>query len=224
MRIVDLTFPIEDHFRWPIDRRLVKDLNSGDQFRATWIGMPVHAFTHIDSRQHILTDGPTLDETPMAHFVGECAIVDVSDIGSEEKIGQKRLSSRGGHIRKGDIVMLKTCWDKTFSVDQPEYWTRAPWLSDSGARWLLSRDIRAVAFDFPQDYSMRFSLSEEQRPFHEHVSHDILLREGVTLIEYLCNTSVLIGERTFLCALPIKVPRSDGAPARVVAIEDFRPA
>jgi kynurenine formamidase len=47
----------------------------------------------------------------------------------------------------------------------------------------------------------------------------VLLREGVTLVEYLSNTVKLKKPRTFLCALPLKVQNSDGAPARVIAIE-----
>jgi arylformamidase len=48
----------------------------------------------------------------------------------------------------------------------------------------------------------------------------VLLRNGVTLIEYLSNTAALAGPRTFLCCLPLKIPGADGAPARVIALED----
>jgi len=48
---------------------------------------------------------------------------------------------------------------------------------------------------------------------------DVLLRVGVTLIEYLVNTSALRHPRTLLCAAPLKIPNADGAPARVFAIE-----
>ena len=47
----------------------------------------------------------------------------------------------------------------------------------------------------------------------------MLLRNGVILIEYLSNTAALTGPRTFLCCLPLEVPASDGAPTRVVALE-----
>ena len=56
-------------------------------------------------------------------------------------------------------------------------------------------------------------------PTDEHVTHDVLLRAGVTLIEYLVNTAALRGPRTLLCAAPLKIPNADGAPARVFAIE-----
>jgi len=56
-------------------------------------------------------------------------------------------------------------------------------------------------------------------PRDEHVTHVVLLAAGVTLIEYLVNTSALAGPRTFLCAAPLKIPTADGAPARAFAIE-----
>ena len=95
-------------------------------------------------------------------------------------------------------------------------------MTREGSQLLLEMGIKAIGFDFPQDYPIRLLLKgQEKRPFEEHVTHDILLRNGVTMIEYLCNTAALTGERTFLCALPLKVPTADGAPARVIAIEDM---
>jgi arylformamidase len=76
-----------------------------------------------------------------------------------------------------------------------------------------------VAFDFPQDFAIRLLLKGERRPLAENVTHDVLLRNGVILMEYLSNTAALTGQRTFLCCLPLKVPGSDGAPARIIAIE-----
>src|SRR6476620_11169455 len=90
--------------------------------------------------------------------------------------------------------------------------------SDPG-EWLLARKPTAVAFDFPQDYPIRLLLDGHIAPTPEHVTHDVLLRAGVTLIEYLVNTSALKGPRTFLCAAPLKIPGADAAPARVFAIE-----
>ncbi len=53
-----------------------------------------------------------------------------------------------------------------------------------------------MAFDFPQDYTIRLLLKGERRPLAENVTHDVLLKNGVTLIEYLCNTAALTGPRT----------------------------
>src|SRR3954465_13827095 len=101
----------------------------------------------------------------------------------------------------------------------PAYWRDAPYVTRAGAEWLLARKPSAVAFDFPQDYTIRLLLDGVMAPRHEHVTHDVLLAAGVTLIEYLVNTSEIAGPRTFLCAAPLKIANADGAPARVFAIE-----
>jgi arylformamidase len=93
-------------------------------------------------------------------------------------------------------------------------------MTREASEWLLERRPRAMAFDFPQDYTIRLLLKGERRPLAENVTHDVLLRNGVTLIEYLSNTAALTGPRTFLCCLPLKIPGADGAPARVIALED----
>ncbi|HEX9841685.1 MAG TPA: hypothetical protein VGC20_03000 [bacterium] len=46
----------------------------------------------------------------------------------------------------------------------------------------------------------------------------MLLRNGVIMIEYLCNLHRIPGDRTPLVALPLKIPDSDGAPARIIAL------
>jgi len=76
-----------------------------------------------------------------------------------------------------------------------------------------------ICYDFPQDYCIRLLLSDERRPTEEHVTHDILLRNGVHMVEYLTNTADLRDDKVFLSAAPLKIPEADGAPARVYAIE-----
>ena len=117
-------------------------------------------------------------------------------------------------------MVLKSCWEQQRSPRTPEFWTDAPYMSRAAAEWLRARP-RAVAFDFPQDYTIRLLLRGEVRPLEEHVTHDVLLRNGVILIEYLSNTAALTAPRTFLCCLPLKVLDADGAPARVVALEEI---
>ena len=77
-----------------------------------------------------------------------------------------------------------------------------------------------AAWGFVRDRYIRgLLLDGVVAPRSEHVTHDVLLSDGVTLIEYLVNTSALVGPRTFLCAAPLLVPTADGAPTRAFAIE-----
>jgi arylformamidase len=219
-RIIDLSLAIEDHFRWPVERRLKSDHARGDLFQVTWLGWPVHGFTHMDSPRHFFADGKTTSDIPLETTVGDAAIVDLTPVAPDQAITVERLAAAAGHVRPGDIVVIKSCWERQRSPKTPAFWTEAPYLSREAAEWLLERRPRAVAFDFPQDYTIRLLLKGEIRPLEEHVTHDVLLRNGVILIEYLSNTAALTGSRTFLCCLPLKVPASDGAPARVIALAD----
>ncbi|MGI9435634.1 MAG: cyclase family protein [Geminicoccaceae bacterium] len=217
MTIVDLTMPIADHFRWPVDRRLVADHARGDLFQVTWLGFAVHGFTHMDSPRHFFADGKTTDDLTLEQTVGEAAVVDLGAIAAEHEITADHLSAAADHVRADDIIVFKTGWGQKRSATTPEFWLEAPYLSRSAAEWLLGRSPRAVAFDFPQDYCIRLLLSGDVRPVEEHVSHDVLLRNDVVLIEYITNTEALNAPRVSFCCLPLKLPSSDGAPARVIA-------
>lgn len=219
-RIVDLTLPLQDHFRWNFERGRRGDLRGGDVFEVDWFRTSVHGFTHMDSQRHIMADGFSTDDMPLDCSVGEAAIVDISLIAPNTPVDAAMLEKAAQHVRPGDRVVMKSGWDRQRSPFTPEYWLDAPYMTRDGAEWLLDRKVRTVAFDFPQDEVTRFYVQgEKARPLEENVTHDVLLRNGVILIEYLINTTSLSGERTFLCALPMKLPDSNGMPVRAVAFE-----
>jgi arylformamidase len=56
--------PIEDHFRWPVERRVSGDHDRGDVFEATWFGWTVHGFTHMDNPRHCVPGGLTTRRHP----------------------------------------------------------------------------------------------------------------------------------------------------------------
>jgi kynurenine formamidase len=218
-RIVDLSMPIEDHFRWPVERAQVGDLAAGDNFQVTRLGWTVHGFTHVDAPRHMVAGGPTTSEVALDKTVGAAAVIDLSGLAPKTEITAELISARGAHLEGDDIALIKTCWEDVHSPLTPEFWTESPYLSAAACRWLLARGIKALGVDFPQDYPIRLLLEGKRAPITEFVSHDILLRNGIILIEYLCNLGALPGPRTTLFALPLKVPGADGAPARVIAYE-----
>ena len=220
MKIIDLTMPIEDHLRWPVERKLNSDFAQGDPFQVTWLGWAVHGFTHMDAPRHMLPNGKTTDDIPLESVVGECAIFDLSGIADNTPISAAMLAQSCDDVRADDIALIKTAWDTRYSYKTAEFWTQAPYMSREGATWLLEQQVKAVAFDFPQDYVIRLLLKNETATMDQFVTHDVLLRNGVILVEYLCNTAALINGRTMLYALPLKIPHADGAPARVIAVED----
>ncbi len=220
MRIIDLTMPIiADHVRWKAERNVTGDTTKGDLFQVTSIKVSCHSFTHVDAKRHYFGDGPTIEATPLDDVVGDAAVIDLMDVEPNEAVGPEKLASRFGHVQSGDKILFKSGWDTKRDFRTKEFWTEAPYLTREAALFLKEKDVRTIAYDFPQDYVIRLLLHGEIRPVEEHVTHDILLRSGVNMIEYVVNTSALKADRVLLSAAPLKIPSADGAPARVYAIE-----
>lgn len=219
MEIIDLSMPIGPHFRWSPDIRIKGDIAAGDQFRITHLATTCHGFTHVDAQAHFVANAPTIEATPLARVVGPARVLNLRDVEANTPIDAARLAQSDPGGAEGEILLLSAGWDKQRDNTTAAFWKEAPWLTRDAAVWLHARKPSAVAFDFPQDYPIRLLLDGKIAPTAEHVTHDVLLRAGVTLIEYLVNTSALKGPRTLLCAAPLRIPGADGAPARVFAIE-----
>ena len=219
MEIIDLSMPIGPHFRWSPELRIKGDIAAGDQFRISHLATTCHGFTHVDAQAHFVAHAPTIEATPLARVVGPARVIDLRDVAPNSEIDARRLASRDPGGAEGEILILSAAWDTKRDNTTPEFWKEAPFLTRDAAHWLHARRPTAVAFDFPQDFPIRLLLDGKTVPSDQHVTHDVLLRAGVTLIEYLVNTSALRHPRTLLCAAPLKIPNADGAPARVFAIE-----
>jgi kynurenine formamidase len=172
----------------------------------------------VDAAAHFVANAPTIEATPLERVVGPCRVLDLRDVPADAEIGPERLAAADPGGPDGEILLLSAGWDRRRDPNTPTFWTEAPWLSRAAAEWLQARRPTAVAFDFPQDYPIRLLLENRSVPNEQHVTHDVLLKNGVTLIEYLVNTSEL-GPRVVLCAAPLLIPGADGAPARAFAIE-----
>ncbi|MBS0244311.1 MAG: cyclase family protein [Proteobacteria bacterium] len=220
MRIIDLSMPISDrHPRWKTEVSVTGDIAAGDTAQVTWLRVSCHAFSHVDARRHMFLDGATIEATSLSDLVGRAAVIDLMDISPNEAIGPERLAPRAANLAKGGIALFKTGWDRQRSPYTREFWLDAPYLTREAAEWLLATGIRTIAYDFPQDYCIRLSLSGQKSPLSDQVTHDVLLRAGVHMVEYVVNTSEISATEVFFSAAPLKIESADGAPARVYCIE-----
>lgn len=221
-RHIDLSTPvIEGNFRWPVERKLLKSHDAGDHLQATWAGWTVHGFTHMDSPRHFVADGFTTDHITLDMTCGQGAVVDISDVGENQPVTAEIVAAAGAHVRRGDFVLLRSAWDRKADIKTPDFWANSPYMTREAAIWLRERGIKAIGYDFPQDRCIRNFLTGAPRaPAEEHVTHWELLRHGVIMFEYLCNMHQIQTLRPEVIGLPVKLPTSDGAPARVIAIEN----
>jgi kynurenine formamidase len=217
MELIDLSMGILPHWRWAIKQDYLQDRRKGDEFQTSVLTISMHAFSHVDTPLHILPEKITIDQVPLEQLTGPAAVLDLSFVGANQGITEEDLRRAGKHIQKGDMVLLKTGWDLKRDWKTREFWTEAPYVEEKAAAWLSEQDIRAVGFDFPQDYNIRL-MPGRHPSVKELPTHKIILGKGIYLIEYLINLHSIHVDRVTLFALPLKVVGAEGAPARVVAM------
>lgn len=169
-----------------------------------------HTGTHVDAPLHFVEGGKSVDQLPVNQLIGEALVVDFSFKKMGEGITasdlKKALDEK--ELNDGEIIICFTgCSDHW---GDPKVNSNFTYLTGEGAKYLVSRKVRAVGIDF---------LSIEQFHSSTHETHKELLRNGVFIVESLSkDLKRFLGEWILFMALPIKFKDGDGAPCRAVAV------
>jgi arylformamidase len=176
--------------------------------------MFAHYATHVDAPNHFIEGAHGIDAAPISKLMGAAALIPLDDHGAATAIAADTLEDRGRHVRRGDIVILRTGWsDQRWG--QQTFWTDGPYLDTSAADWLVERGAKAVVYDFSEEFAVhRPGFRGEDCPIHHRI-----LGADIYNIEYVHRLSKISAPRCAIFALPLKLAGLDGAPARVVAIE-----
>lgn len=201
---------------------IMDNRSTGNSF-AQRIETTTQSFTHIDAPSHFFMDGITNEQVPLEKFIGEAVVIDMMHKNAGEEITAEDLEKTGVKINSGDIVIIRTGWtDRAWGTEK--FWVDMICLSLDAGDWLIEKDIKSLALDFYPD----------PRPIGRCVhcgglyklerskwrNHHKFLKKGIILMEFLTNLGAIKKPRVTLICLPLKIKGSDGAPARVVAIEE----
>jgi len=223
-RVIDLSLPIKPHWRWPVEIERTGDFARGDLFCTSQITLSLHTGTHVDAPLHFVPGGVAIADTGLEAWMGEAAVINCSHRGAGEGITRADLDEGGQHVRAGDIVLLRTDWPRKCSYETKEFWTKAPYTTREACEWLAERRIKALGTDYPPDEVLRFWVTDPQNPLvhdrFEYTTHDVLLRRGILLIEYLTNLHLITRPRVRFFALPLRIEGADGSPVRAIAMEE----
>jgi arylformamidase len=174
-----------------------------------------HYGTHVDAPNHFICDGIPIDDVPLNRVIGSAAVVELSDFGQEGKITGKTLEDRGRHVRPSDIAILRTGWsDKHWGTDT--FWKSGPYLTPDAGDWLVDRKVKAVVYDFSEEYVVR----KQGFRGEDCIVHHKILGNNILNIEYVVNLGKIERPRCAIIAMPIKLQGLDGAPSRVIALEE----
>ncbi|OFW24334.1 MAG: hypothetical protein A3H27_10825 [Acidobacteria bacterium RIFCSPLOWO2_02_FULL_59_13] len=220
MRIYDLANSLHKHWNWAGDTYW--PLKTGNELPETMLFYPKHGFTHVDAPCHMVVDSLTTDDCALSQLCGEAVLVDVSDCVPARPVTAALLDQRGKGVRKGDIIVLRSNLLQHSPNTSQDYWTHSPYLDASGARWIVERGCVALVIDFPQDYAAR-EMGDRLVPNEEWTEHLIVLGGRLMHLEHVRNLHAITEQRVFLFGWPVKIPRSDGGPARPVALSQWPP-
>jgi len=179
-----------------------------DPLNVTELSMVVHVGTHLDSPRHFFSDGPALEDVPLARLLGR-GVVWRLDVPLEGLIEPEDLERMRPELEAGDILLLDT--GLAPYVGTPDYDRHAA-LSVAAARWLVDRSTKLVALDTP---TPEIPVGKRPPGFDWPVHHT-LLRDGVLIAEQVANIGALAGRRAEFLFLPLNIVGGDGAPARVL--------
>src|SRR5262249_55181318 len=118
-RLVDLSFPIAPHFRWRATPERVAPHEAGAVLQSTGMTTSGHAYTHVDAPVHSLPGGHDIAAMPIDQWIGDAAVVDLAHLGENGEVSGAELDRHAGHVRRGDIVLLRTDWPKKMPVGVP---------------------------------------------------------------------------------------------------------
>lgn len=208
MRIHDISVPIHQGLAvWPGDDGVAisptSRIAAGDSTNMHRVAFGTHTGTHIDAPRHFIDDGPTLQDIPLDVLIGPAHVIEWLE---RDAVGPDAFADLPADASR---VLIKTrnsldrWWEKPFS----EHYA---YLTTDAAAALVERGVRLLGIDY---------LSVGEFGGSSAATHHTLLGAGVPLIEGL-NLSAIAPGRYHLICLPLRVAVPDGAPARVVLVEE----
>lgn len=221
-KIVDLTLPIQEHWRWLCKLRPHHTFDDGFFFHQ-YMDYNLHGFTHVDAHLHYIPGAPSIEKVPLDIWYGEATVVDLSHLGENGAVTAAEMEKHAQHVKAGDIVLLRTDWPLKCDYTTREFWGKGPYTAADACHWLVNRKVKTVGYDYPPDDILRYEVLDSSHVGtspDDFPTHDIFFKAGVFVIEYLCNLHLIKKQRFEFMALPLPIVGGDGSPARAIAFVD----
>ena len=204
LKFYDLSLPIADgmpSFKGdPVPEvRQFKRIEA-DGYNLKEIRIGTHTGTHLDAPAHFIKGGKTIDQLDLSVLQGTatCILYDP----------KKGIRLPGEHH---DIILLYTGYNNMWN--QMRVFKNFSYIDKMDAGLLKDYGVKMVGIDSP---------SAEIENSKDFETHRILLGGSIPIIENLnsATLSSLVGRTFTLQVFPILVKDGDGAPARVIAMEE----
>ncbi len=181
----------------PLKRTLQSEIVNGAVANCSSFEMDCHFGTHVDSPNHFVQNGITIDQVPLNRLCGECCVIEVA--------GRRNIEPGDLiNVRNGDRVLFKTLGSQLLlnGVMDPDAYA---YLMPDSAKMLVGLNVACVGID---------AFSVDAYNSGEPVHH-ILLPAGIPIIECL-NLQEIVAGRYELIVLPLKIHGAEASPARAI--------
>ncbi|MDG1805836.1 cyclase family protein [Flavicella sp.] len=182
-----------------------------DGWNATTLNLYSHSGTHMDAPMHFAVNDKTIDQIPVDRFISNAWLIDLSGIQAGGLINIEDLGDALGLIMAGDSLLFRTGW--SFKFGTKAYRDELPRISKELAVWCGAKGINLIGVEPP-------SVADVNAIDEVTEIHEILMKNDIIIVEGLINLDKIINNQVTLIAMPLKVANGDGAPARVIAIEE----
>lgn len=179
--------------------RLIAEISRGSSINLTTLTLSAHSATHADARFHYQLAGPTIEQAPLAPFIGPARVVEVE--------------RRSGGIVPDDLAHVdlhggQRLLIRTFISDTPDeqLTTEFPSLSVALIEHLAALGYVLIGTD---------AISVDPYTSRTLDAHHALARHGLYNLESLCLRGVPVGDYE-LIALPLKLSGACASPVRAI--------
>jgi kynurenine formamidase len=232
-RIVDLTHPFDEQtIYWPTSpskfelKPLSFGKTAGGYFYSSFVlCTPEHGGTHLDAPLHFAEGHPSIGDVPLDRLIGPAVVIDVSKQAAGDatyRLAPDDIAAferAHGRIPQGAIVLLRTDWSR-FWPNVKQYLgddtpgdaskLKFPGYGVEAARLLVEgRHVAVLGID---------TASIDYGPSTDFMAHRIGAAQDVVNLENLTGLSELPPTGATVVALPMKIAKGSGGPARVIAL------
>lgn len=207
--IHDLTLVYNDKVAG-FSKEVAKTLHD-DGWNAVNLQLYSHSGTHMDAPVHFGVGKQTIDRIHADRFISKAWVVNLSGVKPKELITVSHLGTAAQKVKKGDSLLLRTDWYRKLGTDT--YRNELPRISVELAHWCAEIELNILGVEPP-------SVADVNDIKEVTEVHQILFAGDVIIVEGLCGLDAITKEEVTLIAMPLKIENGDGAPARIIAIED----
>ncbi len=197
---------------WPGDTGFRLDANwslsAGDSVAVATVTSTTHVGAHIDAPSHVIGGAPSIYETPLDACIGDCLVVDVSDLVDRETSPHGRAAADAvrERVRRHADAPVERLLLRHYAAAQTVWDPKLPGVAPELMEWFAQQGGRLMGIDLAS-YDPVDSKTLD--------CHRAAIAGGVVLLEGLDLGSAPEGAAEVI-ALPLPWRDADASPVRAV--------